>query len=221
MRKRISRWAAMIICMGIMTVFTMGTAMAQSPVIQVPGTFAEEAEGPGAEKIQAETVRIRAVVKAVEDGRILAENQSEVSYQGDILLNVSVYDTQIVNGETGFPAELSDIQAGDVIHADIRTAMTRSLPPQTTAETVILSLPEGSRAPEYMITESMEWQPDESWKLVSTTGSVHQIPADCPVISYGMGELSSFRIISKSSRLLIWLDGENHPQRILKLPARW
>lgn len=221
MRKSFIRWTGMILCTGIMTIFTVGTGMAQSPVIQVPGTLTEETGGPGTERTQTETVRIRAVVKALEDGRILVENQSEESYQGEILLNISVYDTQIVNGETGFPAELSDIQSGDVIYADIRPAMTRSLPPQTTAETVILGLPEGSRAPEYMITESMEWQQDESWKLVSTTGSVYQVPADCPVISYGMGEYSTFRIISKSSRLLVWLEGENRPQRILKLPARW
>ncbi len=219
--KKWNRWMNAVCCAGIAAAFTAFPAMAQSPVIQAPGTGTEEPGGPGTEKTQIETVRIRAVVKAVEDGRLLVENQSEESYQGDILLNVSLYDTRIVNGETGFSAEFTDIQAGDVIDTDIRAAMTRSLPPQTTAETIIINTPKGVRAPEYMITESMEWQLDGSWELISTKGAVYQVPGDCPVISYGMDDFSTLRIISEDSRLLVWLDGENCPQRILKLPLRW
>lgn len=215
------RLAVTLCCAGIAAILSAGTAMAQSPVILVPGTVTEEADGPGTKKTQTETVRIQALVKAVEDGAILVESRSEDVYQGEILLNISIFDTQIVNGATGFQAELTDIQKGSVIYADIRTAMTRSLPPQTTAETVICNMPEGISAPEYILTKSIEWQPDESWRLVSSVGTEYQIPGNCPVISYNMNELSGFRIISESSRLLVWMDENNQPWKILKLPLRW
>ena len=129
--------------------------------------------------------------------------------------------SRFVNGESGFRAELSDIKAGDVIYADIRTTVAESLPPQTTAEIIISQMPEGVSAPDYILTDAFERQEDESWCLVSSSGTVYQVPKDCAVISYGMNELSSFRIISESNKLLVWLDEANTVQRIVKLPARW
>lgn len=233
MRKRENNWGIVsgniwgkrcrriFCCAGIAALLGASTAMAQSPVVLAAGTQTEEAGGPGTEKKQTGTIHIRALVKAVEDEKILAESQSEEIYQGEILLNTSVIDTRIVNGETGFQADAADIQAGTVIDADIRAVMTNSLPPQTTAEVIVFGIPEGTVAPEYILTESMEWQQDENWRLVSATGAVYQVPKDCPVISYGMNEFATFRIISKSSKLLVWLDENNQPWRILKLPARW
>ena len=82
-------------------------------------------------------------------------------------------------------------------------------------------LSDSYRAPDYILTDAFEWQEDESWRLVSSSGTVYQVPKDCPVKSYGMNELSSFRIISESNKLLVWLDEADTVQRIVKLPARW
>lgn len=206
---------------GIMTILGCGTASAQSPVLLVPGTQAEETSGPGTEAKQLKTIRIRAIVKDVEDEKILVESQSEETYCGEILLHTSLFDTRFVNGESGFRAELADIKAGDIIYADIRTTTAENMPPQTTAEIIICQTPVGDPVPDYVLTAAFEWQEDESWRLVSSSGDVYQIPKDCPVISYSMDELSSFRIISDSSKLLIWLDEANTVRRIVKLPARW
>lgn len=211
----------MICWIGIITLFGVGTAMAQAPVLLVPGTQTGESGGPGLETDQLETVRIQAIVKAVEGEQILAESQSEDICQGEIILNTSVFDTRFVNGETGFRADTADLQAGDVIYADIRTITTESLPPQATAEIIICGMPEESTLPEYILTESIEWQEDQNWRLVASSGTIYQIPRDCSVISYGMNELASFRIISKDSKLLIWADEDKQAQRIVKLPARW
>ena len=206
-----------VICFsGIVTMLSTGTALAQSPVLTAPGVQTGEAFGPGIETDQTETIRIQAVVKAVETDKILVESQSE-----EILLNTSVFDTRFVNGETGFQADPAAIQTGDIIYADIRTGMTKSLPPQATAETVICGMPESSSAPDYILIASFTWQEDESWLLTASTGAVYQIHRDCPVISYSMNELSSFRIISKSDKLLVWPDEENNVHRIVKLPDRW
>lgn len=82
-------------------------------------------------------------------------------------------------------------------------------------------LSDSYRAPDYILTDAFERQEDESWRLVSSSGTVYQVPKYCPGISYGMNELSSFRIISESNKLLVWLDEANTVQRIVKLPARW
>lgn len=211
-----------VICFaGIVTLLSTGSALAQSPVLTTPASQTEETYGPGIETDQTETIRIQAVVKAVESDKILVESQSEEIYSGEILLNTSIFDTRFVNGETGYQAEPAVIQTGDILYADIRTEMTKSIPPQTTAEIIICGMPKGSSAPDYILTDSFTWQEDESWILTDSTGTVYQIPKDCPVMSYSRNELSSFRIISKSVKLLVWLDEENNVQRIVKLPDRW
>lgn len=58
-------------CTGIMSILNSGIAMAQSSVLLVSETRAEEAYGPGIEAEQTETMRIRAIVKEVEDEKIL------------------------------------------------------------------------------------------------------------------------------------------------------
>ena len=206
---------------GILTILSAGTAMAQAPVLSVPTTQTGESYGPGIETDQIETIRIQAAVKSVEDGQILAESLSGEIYSGEILLNTSIFDTRCINGETGYQADPADIKDGDVIYADIRTVITNSLPPQATAEIIICKMPDGISAPDYVLTESFEWQKDENWRLTSTSGTVYQVPGDCPVISYGMNMPSSFQIISKSKKLLIWLDENHQVQRIVKLPDRW
>lgn len=92
-------------------------------MLLVPDTQTEGGTGPGEETDQLKTTRIQAVVKAVEDGKILVESQTEEPYPGEILLSTSVFDTRFVDGETGFQAEPSDLHAGDTIYADIRTVM--------------------------------------------------------------------------------------------------
>ena len=82
-------------------------------------------------------------------------------------------------------------------------------------------LSDSYRAPDYILTDAFERQEDESWRLVSSSGTVYQVPKSCPGISYGMNELSSFLIISESNKLLVWLDEADTVQRIVKLPARW
>ena len=57
-------------------------------------------------------------------------------------------------------------------------------------------LSDSYRAPDYILTDAFERQEDESWRLVSSSGTVYQVPKYCPGISYGMNELSSFLIIS-------------------------
>lgn len=213
--------ASILCCTGIVAILGSGSAMAQSPVLPAPGFQTEESSGPGIETNQIETIRIQAAVKTIEDGRILVENLSEENSPEEILLLTSVFDTRFVNGETGFQAAPADLKAGDIIYADIRPTMAESLPPQMTAETIICRMPDGVQAPDYILTEAFEWQEDESWRLTSSLGTVYQVPQDCPVISYGMNELSTFRIISKSKKLLVWSDEENQALRIVKLPARW
>ena len=222
-------------CAGLMAVSGMVTALAQSPVILAGGgQAAENSYGPGAadggvsvgemtadeeagmgEMTAAETIRVWGPVLSVEDGSICIDNQSGVSSAGEMILHIAEGETLVLGAENGFPVELSDIQVGEVIYANIGQAMTMSLPPQTTAEVVICNVPADFKAPDYVQVQNMQWNEDGSGILTATSGSVYQIPADCPIIPYLTRNLVMLQDVTESRSLLVWSDAENVAQNLV------
>ena len=197
---------------GLLTVAGAGAALAQSPVI--PAGISQSADagyGPGAEpeEVMAETVRVWGPVVEVRENAIVIDNQSGVSFQGEMVLHISADSSRVLDAVSGMPAALSDIQVGEVIYADIGMAMTMSLPPQTTAEAVICKVPADFKAPEYIQVKSMQWNADESWTLTSVSGTEYHVPADCPVNPYLTRNIVTLQDVTESRTLLVWSDDDN------------
>lgn len=224
MKKWNKKFLAVAGCAGLMAVSGVVTALAQSPVILAGGSqAAEDSYGPGAadeeaamdEMMAAETICVWGPVLSVEDGSICIDNQSGVSSAGEMILHIAEGETLVLGAENGFPVELSDIQVGEVIYANIGQAMTMSLPAQTTAEVVICNVTADSKAPEYVQVQNMQWNEDGSGILTATSGSVYQIPADCPIIPYLTRNLVILQDVTESRSLLVWSDAENVAQNLV------
>lgn len=197
---------------GLLTVAGAGAALAQSPVITAGiSQSADAGYGPGAEpeEVMAETVRVWGPVVEVRENAIVIDNQSGVSFQGEMVLHISADSSRVLDAVSGMPAALSDIQVGEVIYADIGMAMTMSLPPQTTAEAVICKVPADFKAPEYIQVKSMQWDADESWTLMSVSGTEYHVPADCPVNPYLTRNIVTLQDVTESRTLLVWSDDDN------------
>lgn len=197
---------------GLLTVAGAGATLAQSPVITAGiSQSADAGYGPGAEpeEVMAETVRVWGPVVEVRENAIVIDNQSGVSFQGEMVLHISADSSRVLDAVSGMPAALSDIQVGEVIYADIGMAMTMSLPPQTTAEAVICKVPADFKAPEYIQVKSMQWNADESWTLTSVSGTEYHVPADCPVNPYLTRNIVTLQDVTESRTLLVWSDDDN------------
>ncbi len=160
-------------------------------------------------------IRIWGPVLGVEEGVIRIDNQSGVSYAGEIVLNISDEYSRVLDAENGYPVELSGIREGDFIYAYIGPAMTMSLPPMTTAEMVICQVPEDFRAPDYVRVKSMQQKTDGSWSLTTTDETVYQVPSDCQILPYLTRNLVRLSDVTESSTCMIWTDETGSVQKIV------
>lgn len=218
MKKIEKKIIAAVCCAGLLAVSTAGAAMAQSPVILAGNSRTEhETSGPAgdAEDVSMDTIGIWGPVVGVENGAIRIDNQSGVSFSGEIVLNIDDEYSRVLDAENGFPAALTDIREGEFIYAYIGPAMTMSLPPITTAEMVICKIPADYKAPEYVKVKSMQEQQDGSWVLTSANEAVYQIPADCTILPYLTRNIVKLTDVTAGSSCLIWSDNSSIGQKIV------
>ena len=175
------------------------------------------AGGPAGEKetTAPEKIRIWGTVTSVEENRIVLNNQSGASFEGEMVLHISDETTKVLGAVDGLPLSLSDIHVGDSVYAYIGPAMTLSLPPQTAAEMIIAGIPADFKVPEYITVDSMTWNEDTSWTLVSSEGTTYQIPGECPVIPYLTRQMVYLPDVTEGRELLIWSNAENVGQKLV------
>ena len=219
MSKRNHKIIAAVCCTGLLVLGSVGLAQAQSPTILAGGGVRQDSmTGPGAENEgnQAmDTIRIWGTVLSVEDGMIRIDNQSGVSYEGEIVLNVGSEYSRVLDAESGLPVALSDIKAGEFIYAYIGPAMTMSLPPMTTAEMVICHVPQDKQAPDYVQVKSMKQGADGNWSLTAADGTAYHVPGDCQILPYLTRNLVRLEDVKESDNCMIWMDDMRSVERIV------
>ncbi len=233
-------------CTGLMVLGCVGLAQAQDPADVTEATEASRQEevGPGVkteQAVPAETVKQREVgpgvkpeqdleavlnqiriwgpVLGVEEDMIRIDNQSGVSFAGEIVLNISDEFSRVLDGENGYPVDLGSIKEGDFIYAYIGPAMTMSLPPMTTAEMVICQIPQDGKAPDYIEVKSMEQQADGSWRLETQDQVSYTVPADCQILPYLTRNIVTLADVQESSTCLVWSDEAGSVQKIVLFPS--
>ena len=115
-------------------------------VIPVLGlTLALTAATACGSKAEDTAVRIYGEIEEVSEEDIIVDNQSDMSSQGEMILTIDPENTVLVDGESGLPLELSDVEKGSFV-AYLGPAMTLSLPPQCTPEVVFTNVSEKEAA---------------------------------------------------------------------------
>lgn len=218
MRRETKKAAAAVCMIGLLTAAGSICAFAQSPTLTAGSSAVElNAGGPAGERetTAPEKIRIWGTVTSVEENRIVLNNQSGASFEGEMVLHISDETTKVLGAVDGLPLSLSDIHVGDSVYAYIGPAMTLSLPPQTAAEMIIAGIPADFKVPEYITVDSMTWNEDTSWTLVSSEGTTYQIPGECPVIPYLTRQMVYLPDVTEGRELLIWSNAENVGQRLV------
>lgn len=237
---------AAVCCTGLMVLGCVGLAQAQDPVDGTeasqqkevgPGVKTEQPEpaapaeitqqreaGPGVKPEQDLTavsnqIRIWGPVLGVEERVIRIDNQSGVSFAGEIVLNISDEFSRVLDGANGYPVDLGSIKEGDFIYAYIGPAMTMSLPPMTTAEMVICKIPQDMKAPDYIEVKSMEQQADGSWRLETLDQVSYTVPADCQILPYLTRNIVTLADVQESSTCLVWSDDAGSIQKMVLFPS--
>ena len=180
----------------------------------------EESAGPQNEEDDAlagesASIRIWGPILRLEDGNLVIDNRSDVSFRGEMVITVDPEYTRILDGENGYPVEVSELTEGEAVFVYIGPAAAMSEPPIVNATLILCKIPSDLRIPDYVQVTAMEEQPDGSYLLSGNNGIQYLVPMDCEILPYLTRNIVTLQDIQTGSSCLIWSDEKRTVQKIV------
>ena len=189
------------------------TTEASTVVEAVTGPIESMEESP---KEEPQTVRIYGAVSHMEDGRLSIDNRSDVSFEGEIILNISQESTLILDAVSGTPLTVEDIQDGETIYVYAGPAMTMSLPPMTNADVIFANIPADFKVPDYVETSSVITDAEDSQTvLTASDGTEYVLSEDCDIFPYLTRNIVTLDDLTHGKKVVIWSGNDNTATKIM------
>ena len=151
-------------------------------------------------------VRVWGPVLSVTADSITIDNRSENGSRGELILNLDGERSKVLDGENGYPVELTEVEVDEAVFAYIGQTMTLSLPAQVTAEVVFCDLPDSLRVPEFVTVTQMEQQSDGSYLMTTDTDQQYLVPENCEILPYLTRNLVTLADVQPDSTCMVWCD---------------
>lgn len=190
------------------------TEVATAEETETPDTATKEADEKEGQDEVMEEIRISGTVLEAEDGRITVNNESQVSFKGEIILNISPDATYVLDGVDGYPVEPSQVEKG-YFEAYLSPAMSSSLPPQNTPEMVIVNIPEGATVPRYVTAAGAIEEKDGVSVLKAAEGTEYSFAEDVQVLPYLTKNIVGLSDIEEGSKCLVWTNEEGSVEKLV------
>lgn len=165
------------------------------------------------------------VSKINMDGETVSSILVKTTDEQDIQLNLSA-DTLIVNNETGAAAALADIKEGDKIYAYYSKAMTRSLPPQSACELILVGVGENTPASLHEVGTVSANDQGMTEVLTADGGMIIRMDDKTTYAPYKTKNIVTKADLTEGTRFLAWYDivamsypGQAYTQKVVILPA--
>ena len=174
------------------------------------GSETQEAE-PGEEYDVMAPVYAKGTIVSVEENAVTVEklpdgSDTAGSTPEEMVIRIDPEQSVVVDAVNGLPVDLSDMEAGEAFEAYLGPAMTMSLPPQVTAYAVIVEIPEGVKAPVYIIAEDAVMGTDNGTLLNAYGEQDYMVSEDVDVEPYLTRNIVTLDDIHEGSRCLAWVD---------------
>ena len=208
--------AAMIMAPGCSSKAAAGTTEAETDSLEVetgeaPGTSAEDTTEEGVEVDIP--LKISGLIHSVDGNEIVADNQSENSAQGDMILMVDENSTFILDTD-GMPVDLADVKEGK-FEAYLGPAMTMSLPPQAFPYVVLVNIPEDAVVPQYLVAAGAAEEKDGKTILTATDGTEYEISADAQVVPYLTKNIVKLTDVVEGSECMVWQNADGVVEKVM------
>ena len=151
-------------------------------------------------------VRVWGPVLSVTADSITIDNRSENGCRGELILHLDGERSKVLDGENGYPVELTEVEVDDAVFAYIGQTMTLSLPAQVTAEVVFCDLPDSLRVPEFVTVTQMEQQSDGSYLMTTDSNLQYLVPENCEILPYLTRNLVTLADVQPDSTCMVWCD---------------
>lgn len=218
----------------------LSAVLACSSVAFAADTTAAETTAPAADNTAATETTTTAVPQVKEsfrtgsmatvskinmDGETVSSILVKTTDEQEIQLNLSA-DTLIVNNETGAAAALSDIKEGDKIYAYYSKAMTRSLPPQSACELILVGVGENTPASLHEVGTVSTNEEGMTEVLTADGSMIIRMDDKTTYAPYKTKNIVTKADLTEGTRFLAWYDivamsypGQAYTQKVVILPA--
>ncbi len=165
----------------------------------------QEEEGP---------LKIAGTILEVGEDSILVDSDSEAGYVGELMLMIDPDSTLVLDGVNGLPVELKDVGTG-YFEAYLGPAMTMSLPAQSTPYAVIVNIPEGEAAPQYVVAAGKVDEVRGKQTLTGMDEAEYPLARNVEISPYLTKNIVQLEDIGSGSRCLVWMNEEAEVDRIV------
>lgn len=217
--------ASMAVSFGLLTGCVSGTESAQpaETVTEADETLTEaETDSEQAVKTEesdspsslTDARRIWGSIEQVGEGELIVDNQSHNSSMGEMILQIDPEQTKVLDAVDGLPTALSDI-TGDAFEAYLGPTMTMSLPPQTTAELVIVNIPQDAQAPLYVTARGAVEETELGMTLMTEYGAAYVLTEETQILPYLTRNIVRAEDITEGSNCLIWQNEDGAVEKLV------
>lgn len=134
----------------------------------------------------------------------------------EVIVHIDPESTLVLDSENGFPAELAQAGKGETVYVYAGPAMTLSLPPQVTAQLVLVGIPQNGIVPKYVTAAGSLAEDGQGGFLLKTTGGKElKVPADCQIAPYLTRQVVTLADITQGRRCLVWENEAGSAARII------
>lgn len=134
----------------------------------------------------------------------------------EVIVHIDPESTLVLDSEYGFPADLTQAGKGETVYVYAGQAMTLSLPPQVTAQLVLVGTPQDGIIPKYVTAAGSLADDGQGGFLLKTTGGKElKVPADCPITPYLTRQMVTLADITEGRRCLVWENEGGSAARIV------
>lgn len=158
--------------------------------------------------------RIWGVIEQVGEGELIVDNQSHHSSMGEMIIKVDPEQTKVLDGADGLPVKLEEI-TGDSFEAYLGPTMTMSLPPQTTAELVIVNIPQDAQAPLYVTARGPVEETELGSVLITEWGAEYVLTEETQILPYLTRNIVRAEDIAEGSQCLIWQAADGAVEKLV------
>lgn len=217
--------SAVLACSSV--AFAADVATAETTAPAADNTAATETTTTAVPQVKESfrTGSMATVSKINMDGETVSSILVKTTDEQEIQLNLGA-DTLIVNNETGAAAALSDIKEGDKIYAYYSKAITRSLPPQSACELILVGVGENTPASLHEVGTVSTNEEGMTEVLTADGSMIIRMDDKTTYAPYKTKNIVTKADLTEATRFLAWYDivamsypGQAYTQKVVILPA--
>lgn len=176
----------------------------------VPALAAEQKEGtpaPGA------LTRMWGQLTRINEKSFSLKNSSQ-GMAPEVILHVNE-DTLYLDAVSGLPVKTDSIKDGQTVYVYTSPAMATSLPPQTTAQLLIVDIPADFAVPSYYTVMKVSTATGGGVQVTTDQGNTITIPTTATFFPYLTKNIVSMANLTPGTRFLVWNDMKGVPNRVM------